>query len=36
MDRAAQRVLEEVPDVVLGFGESDEYRYVVGFRKDNA
>lgn len=27
MDRAAQRVFEEVPDVVVGFGESDEYRY---------
>jgi tRNA(His) guanylyltransferase len=26
MDRAAKRVMEEVPDVVVGFGESDEYR----------
>ena len=25
MDRAAQHVMSELPDVVLGFGESDEY-----------
>lgn len=30
MDRAAKRVFEEVPDVVVGFGESDEYRCVSG------
>lgn len=28
MDRAAARVMEELGDVVLGYGESDEYRYV--------
>ncbi|KAK4689255.1 tRNA(His) guanylyltransferase, partial [Tremellales sp. Uapishka_1] len=28
MDRAAKRVMEELKDVVLGFGESDEYRWV--------
>ncbi|KAI5449886.1 tRNA-His guanylyltransferase [Naganishia albida] len=32
MDRAARRVLEQVPDVVLGFGESDEYSFLI--RKD--
>lgn len=26
MDRAAKTVMDEYPDVVLGFGESDEYR----------
>ena len=26
MDRAAQSVMQELGDVVLGFGESDEYR----------
>ena len=26
MDRAAKAVMDEYPDVVLGFGESDEYR----------
>ncbi|KAJ9106296.1 hypothetical protein QFC21_001441 [Naganishia friedmannii] len=29
MDRAAKRVMEEVPDVVVGFGESDEYSKIV-------
>ncbi|KAJ9112430.1 hypothetical protein QFC20_002218 [Naganishia adeliensis] len=33
MDRAAQRVFEEVPDVVVGFGESDEYSFLI--RKDS-
>lgn len=28
MDRAAQSVMDEYPDVVLGFGESDEYSCV--------
>ncbi|KAG6852816.1 tRNA-histidine guanylyltransferase 1-like [Blastosporella zonata] len=27
MDHAARDVMEEYPDIVLGFGESDEYRY---------
>ena len=27
MDKAAQTVMEEYPDIVLGFGESDEFRY---------
>lgn len=26
MDRAATHLMEEFPDIVLGFGESDEYR----------
>ncbi len=26
MDHAAQSLMEEYPDIVLGFGESDEYR----------
>ena len=26
MDYAALRLMEEYPDIVLGFGESDEYR----------
>lgn len=26
MDHAAQNLMEEYPDIVLGFGESDEYR----------
>lgn len=30
MDRAAKTVMDEYPDVVLGFGESDEYRSVCG------
>lgn len=29
MNRAAKAVLEEFGDVVLAFGESDEYRYVL-------
>lgn len=29
MDAAARAVMEEYPDIVLAFGESDEYRYVV-------
>ena len=28
MDRAAQSVMDELGDVVLAFGESDEYRWV--------
>ncbi|KAG6819553.1 hypothetical protein H0H93_010763 [Arthromyces matolae] len=28
MDHAASDVMEEYPDIVLAFGESDEYRYV--------
>lgn len=28
MDRAAQSLMDEYPDIVLGFGESDEYSYV--------
>ena len=28
MDHAARDVMEEYPDIVLGFGESDEYRFV--------
>jgi tRNA(His) guanylyltransferase len=27
MDRAAKAVMDELPDVVLAFGESDEYRH---------
>jgi hypothetical protein len=30
MDHAAKDVMEEHPDIVLAFGESDEYRYVGG------
>lgn len=26
MDKAAQTVMEEYPDIMLGFGESDEFR----------
>jgi tRNA(His) guanylyltransferase len=26
MDRAAQSVIEQMPDVIMAFGESDEYR----------
>jgi tRNA(His) guanylyltransferase len=26
MDRAARAVMDELPDVVMAFGESDEYR----------
>lgn len=29
MDHAARNVMEEYPDIVLAFGESDEYRYVL-------
>lgn len=28
MDKAAQSLMDEYPDVVLGFGESDEYSWV--------
>jgi len=28
MDHAARDVMGEYPDIVLGFGESDEYRFV--------
>lgn len=28
MDRAARSVMEQMPDVVMAFGESDEYRLV--------
>lgn len=28
MDHAARNVMEEYPDIVLGFGESDEFRFV--------
>jgi hypothetical protein len=28
MNRAGKAVMEEFGDIVLGFGESDEYRYV--------
>ena len=28
MDHAARDVMEEYPDIVLGFGESDEFRFV--------
>lgn len=28
MDKAAQTLMEEYPDIVLAFGESDEFRYV--------
>lgn len=31
MDRAAQAVMNEYQDVVLGFGESDEYRWVLAY-----
>ncbi|KAL7415944.1 tRNAHis guanylyltransferase-domain-containing protein [Mrakia frigida] len=29
MDRAAKTVMDEYPDVVLGFGESDEYSFLI-------
>jgi tRNAHis guanylyltransferase len=29
MDHAARNVMEEYPDIVLGFGESDEFRFVL-------
>jgi tRNA(His) 5'-end guanylyltransferase len=29
MNRAARSVMDELEDVVLGFGESDEYRWVM-------
>ena len=29
MDAAAKAVMEEFPDIVLAFGESDEYSYVI-------
>ncbi|QRW26057.1 tRNA(His) guanylyltransferase [Rhizoctonia solani] len=37
MDHAAQTVMEEYPDIVLGFGESDEFRFsdAHGFQKPN-
>lgn len=28
MDKAAQTVMEEYPDIVLGFGESDEFSFL--------
>ena len=28
MDHAARNVMEEYPDIILAFGESDEYRLV--------
>ena len=31
MDAAAKAVMEEFPDIVLAFGESDEYSYVLSF-----
>jgi len=34
MDRAARSVMEEYEDVVLAFGESDEYRFVLLFSKE--
>jgi tRNA(His) 5'-end guanylyltransferase len=35
MDHAARDVMEEYPDIVLGFGESDEYRSVMLPPRDN-
>ena len=32
MDHAATAVMEEYPDIVLAFGESDEYRLVYALR----
>ena len=29
MDKAAQALMEEYPDIVLAFGESNEFRYKV-------
>jgi hypothetical protein len=29
MDHAARDIMEEYPDIVLGFGESDEFRFVM-------
>ncbi|KAG7090131.1 hypothetical protein E1B28_011739 [Marasmius oreades] len=34
MDRAAEALMEEYPDIVLGFGESDEYSFLL--RKSTA
>ena len=31
MDHAAQDLMEEYPDIVLAFGESDEFRFVPYF-----
>jgi tRNA(His) 5'-end guanylyltransferase len=31
MNAAAQAVMKELPDLVLAFGNSDEYRYVACF-----
>jgi hypothetical protein len=31
MDKAAQSLMEQYPDVTLAFGESDEYRFAPGF-----
>jgi len=31
MNAAAQAVMKELPDLVLAFGNSDEYRYVAFF-----
>jgi hypothetical protein len=32
MNRAARAVMDDLPDVVLGFGESDEFRSVASSR----
>jgi len=32
MDHAARNVMEEYPDIVLGFGESDEFRSVLNLK----
>ena len=32
MDHAATEVMEEYPDIILAFGESDEYRFVYALR----
>ena len=29
MDRAAQALMDEFKDIILAFGESDEFRYVL-------
>jgi tRNA(His) 5'-end guanylyltransferase len=30
MNAAAKAVMKELPDLVLAYGQSDEFRYVVG------
>ena len=32
MDHAARDLMEEYPDIILAFGESDEFRLVIGTR----